>query len=293
MRQEREKISPSTKIYGLFGDPVGHSLSPLLHNTAFSILDIDGVYLAFQVLPGDLAGAVTAIRVLGISGVNVTVPHKRSIVSFLDRLEGDAALTGSVNTIRNDGGELVGFSTDGAGLIASLREEAGWEPRGESAAILGTGGAAVAAAYRLVQEGVTRLVLLGRSEEKARILAEEIRRKLGFSPEISGLGEENISEKIRGCSLVVNATPIGMKDHAQEEMPPVDPEITDGDALLCDLVYNPIRTRWLVKAETLGRRTLSGLGMLVHQGAEAFRIWTGVRPPVEKLRKIMGEKGIK
>ncbi|HHZ20874.1 MAG TPA: shikimate dehydrogenase [Firmicutes bacterium] len=285
MQQTGGVISPATKVYGLFGDPVGHSLSPLLHNTAFQLLGMDCVYLAFRVQAQDLATAVAALRVLGIAGVNVTVPHKHRVAGLLDRLEGDAALTGSVNTIRNNDGELVGYSTDGAGLVASLREEANWEPQGNSAAILGTGGAAVAVAYRLVQEGVKRLVLLGRSEEKAEKLAEEIRAKLGFVPETGGFGDVKAVAKIRGCSLVVNATPLGMTGYAGEQMPPVDPELTDGDALLCDLVYNPLRTRWLEKAEKCGRQILPGLGMLIYQGVEAFRIWTGITPPVQVIRE--------
>lgn len=274
------------KLYGLYGKPVAHSLSPLMHNTWFDLLGIDGIYMPFQVHNQDLEQAVDAIRVLGIQGVNVTVPHKKRIAPLLDRLEGDAAITGSVNTVLNHDGELIGYSTDGIGLLRSLKEEAGWEPKGRSAMILGAGGASSAIAFRLAIEGISRLVLVGRDPQKAESVACGIKEKTGFSPEITFYDTPKFHEVICDMSLIVNSTPLGMVPEV-ESMPPLSPAWSHPDALLCDLVYHPLETKWLREAAVLGRKTLSGLGMLVYQGAESFRLWNNISPPVENVISLL------
>lgn len=278
------------RLFGVFGDPVNHSLSPLMHNTAFRKLGINGIYLPFHVQANALPQAVEAIRALGMAGVNVTVPHKLSVTKFIDELEGDAVLTGSVNTIHNNNGRLIGHSTDGLGLMRSLVEEVDWSPRGESAIILGTGGAAAAIAYRLVQEGISRLLILTRSESKGVELADAIHGKMGFRPETASFNYPELARLARRFTLVINATPLGMLSHNGEAEPPFAPEWIAPDGICCDLIYNPLETAWLRRAKIQGRRTLSGLGMLVHQGAESFKIWTGQEMPTADVRESLTEQ---
>ena len=280
-------ITTETRVFGIFGDPVSHSLSPVMHNAAFAHKGIDGIYLPFRVGQKKLATAVDSLRVLGIAGVNVTVPHKHAVGEYLDYLVGDAALTGSVNTIVNNDGILTGYSTDGIGLLRSLREEAKWEPNGNAAIILGTGGAAAAVAFRLAQEGLSKMLILGRSQEKIEQLVEKIKAKTGYLPESGRFDESDLSSRVKKFSLVINTTPLGMKSYAGGSMPSLSPSWTAPDALLCDLVYNPLYTQWLKEAKALGRRTLTGIGMLIYQGAEAFRIWTSEDAPVDIMRQTL------
>jgi shikimate dehydrogenase len=280
-------ISAETRVFGIFGDPVSHSLSPAMHNAAFIHKGIDGVYLPFRVVGEDLATAVDSLRALGIAGVNVTVPHKHAVGKYIDRLMGDAALTGSVNTIINKDGILTGYSTDGVGLLRSLREEAKWGPNGNTAIILGTGGAAAAVAFRLVQEGLSRLLILGRNQEKIVRLVKEIATKTGYLPESGRFDEADLGRRVKEFSLVINTTPLGMKTYNSGSMPPLPPSWTAPDALLCDLVYNPLNTQWLKEADALGRKTLSGIGMLLYQGAEAFEIWTDIEAPLDIMRQAL------
>lgn len=274
------------KLFGLFGDPVEHSLSPLMHNTWYKSLGLSSVYLPFHIRPDYLEDAVRSLRVLNVSGVNVTVPFKNKVIPYLDQLAGDAEITGSVNTIVNTEGYLTGYSTDGIGLMRSLREEAGWEPRGDSAAVIGTGGASRAICFRMAIDGVSRLLIMGRSTEKARALAEEIRQKTGLIPEVSSFEQNGLKTAIAEVNLVVNTTPLGMSPNCQG-MPPIPPDWAHEGALLCDLVYNPVQTAWLKEAALIGRRTVSGLGMLVYQGAESFRLWHGMDPPLDGINHLL------
>lgn len=285
MEEMVQRISPRTKLFGLFGNPVSHSLSPLMHNLALSKTGIDGVYLAFHVCPEHLESALQSVRSLGMSGVNITVPYKYSILPFLDEIRGDAVSAGSINTIHNEDGRLIGYSTDGAGLLRSLKEEMGWTPGGESAIILGTGGAAAAIAFSLVGSGISRLMIAARSDGKNQELNAKIYTKTGFQGESANFAQTDLAEKAKDFSLVINTTPLGMSSYDGASKPPFSPGWIRENGICCDLIYNPLKTEWLREAESSGRRILSGLGMLIYQGAESFRIWTGHEMPVTEVRQ--------
>ncbi|NLY88854.1 MAG: shikimate dehydrogenase [Firmicutes bacterium] len=275
-------IQETIRLYGLFGDPVGHSLSPFFQNEAFKTLGINAVYFPFTVKAEDLAGAVAAIRHLNMGGVNLTIPHKEAVIPLLDKVEGDAALSGSVNTIVNRGGELTGYSTDGEGFLLSLEREAGFDPRGKVCIILGAGGAARAVAFRLAQEEPAALYLVNRGEERATALQEDLRSRLGFQAEHLTSPTE-LEKAAVAADLVINATPVGMYPESHR-MPAFPLEYCRPGCLVCDLVYRPLETIWLKKAGKLGLSVLGGLGMLIYQGMLSCQLWTGRMPEEAPLR---------
>lgn len=283
-------LSGETKLFGIFGDPIVHTLSPLMHNTSFQRLGLNALYMPFQVSEEHLQNAIEAIRALNMVGVNITIPFKTRVGRFLDKVVGDALLSGSVNTIHNNNGVLVGYSTDGSGLSYSLKHEAGWVAEGQSVLLLGAGGAATAVAFRLAQEGATKLNILARSIEKSKALSDLIYERLGYQAQYGTFDQAGIEETVRQYSLIINATPLGMAPDKIYTLPPILPEWTQPDAVLCDLIYNPLETRWLQRGKELGRRTLNGLGMLIYQGAEAFRIWTGLEMPVQEVKRVLLEE---
>lgn len=248
-----------------------------MQNAAFDACGLDAVYLAFDVDGSDLGTAVAAIRALGFGGANVTIPHKRSVAPYLDELVGEAAVTGSVNTILNRNGRLVGHSTDGEGFVRSLREAGFSDLAGMEVWLLGTGGSALAIAARLREEPIGRLVVVTR-EKRARLdWPTEV-------PVAEVLTYEELADRPgAGCDLLVNTTPLGMFPRP-EAMPPLPDSVFRPGVLVCDLIYNPPRTRLMEAAERAGATAINGLGMLVHQGAVAFEIWTGMPAPVGKMR---------
>ncbi|HEY8393149.1 MAG TPA: shikimate dehydrogenase [Capillibacterium sp.] len=278
-----------TCLFGLFGDPVGHSLSPCLQNEAFRLLGVDGVYLKFRVKREDLATAMAAVRCLNFAGVNLTIPHKETVISYLDELAGDARLTGSVNTVVPAGGKLIGYSTDGEGFLLSLRQEAKVEPAGKRVVILGAGGAARALAFRLAQAEVGALTLVGRDPVKTHSLVKELQGKTGFPAGSCTFASPCLTEIAATADLVVNATPLGMSPDLSSQ-PPFPLAACPADCLVADLVYNPLETAFLKEARRRGLKTLSGLGMLVYQGILACQLWTGKLPPFAPLYRLLKEK---
>lgn len=276
------------RLFGLFGDPVGHSLSPHLQNEAFRLLGINGVYLSFAIKPAELGAAVEAVRCLKMGGVNITIPHKERIVPYLDRLAGDALLTGSVNTVVPEDGKLVGYSTDGEGFLLSLRHQGQMEPAGKKVVLLGVGGAARALAFRLAQAGVAALYLVGRNPEKTNRLQAALRDRIGFPAVGLSFADPGLAEVAAEADLVVNATPLGMFP-ATAEQPAFPLVACHRGCLVADLVYHPLKTTFLREARKLGLPTLEGLGMLIYQGILACRLWTGLTPPFTPLYRLLNE----
>lgn len=268
-----------TDLYALFGHPVGHSFSAVMQNAAFAAHGLDAVYLAFDIEEPGLAVAVSALRALGIRGANVTIPHKRAVVPHLDELRGEAALTGSVNTIVNERGRLLGHSTDGEGFIRSLYQAGITSLAGLEVCLLGTGGAALAVAARLQNEGVARLFVVTR----------DARRRPDWPPDITVhrlLDYEELAaapEAVAECRLLINATPLGMSPRV-DVMPPILEEVFRPGLIVYDLIYRPARTRLLEMAERRGAVAIGGLDMLVYQGAASFELWTGLPAPVGTMK---------
>ncbi len=268
------KISGRTKITGLFGYPVEHTLSPAMHNAAFEALGLDYCYAAFPVHPDYLGEAVKAIRALNLCGVNVTIPYKEKVIPFLDDIDKEASYIGAVNTIVNSKGMLKGYNTDGRGFMQSLFE-CGISAEGKEVLIVGAGGASRAISYYLGKE-VKKLCLYDIEKEKAERLIADLKKNFDNVSTVDDIS------KIEKYHILINATPLGLKE---EDPLPFDAALLRSDQIVYDLIYK--KTRLLDEASKKGCLTLDGLGMLLWQGVFAFELWTGVSPPVDIMRDAL------
>ena len=266
--QQREDRTP--RIYAVFGDPIGHSLSPVMHNSALAQAGLDGCYLAFRVK--DIAAAVSGIRGLGIRGASITIPHKISVMKYLDQVDSLAADIGAVNTVVNRRGILHGFNSDSAGAIKALTEKTDID--GKDVAVVGAGGAARAVGFGIMQEG-GRLTVINRTREKGERLASDLDCEFKPLSEIKQLP----------FHIIVNATSAGMTPH--DDSVPVNTDLLENGTVVMDMVYNPLKTRFLAEAEKIGCTTVDGVAMFVNQGAIQFELWTGEKAPVEVMRKVV------
>lgn len=278
-------ITGSTTVCGLFGCPVGHSFSPMMHNAAFEALKLNWVYLPFNVYPRQLPQAVAAVRALNLAGVNVTVPHKQAVLPLLDELTPTASAVGAVNTIINENGKLIGHNTDGAGFTKALKLQAGFAPKGKRAAVLGAGGAARAAAVQLALEGAAEVVLVNRSAERAQSLAAVL-KQFGVSTAVYTWQQAELSAVLKQADLIVQATKLGMHPEV-DQCPPIPPQSLHAGQTVCDLIYNPNETKFLKLAKSAQTQTINGLGMLLYQGVLAFELWTKTNAPVEVMRAAL------
>ncbi len=265
-------INSKTRITGIIGWPVEHSKSPLMHNAAFDALGINYCYIAMAVRPEKLKEAIEGIRVLGFAGINVTIPHKQTVMQYLDEIDEEARFIGAVNTIKNIDGRLIGYNTDGRGFMESLKEQ-NIDPSGKNIFVIGVGGAARAVCYYLCQSA-SKLYLHGRNMQKASSLMNDLKK---LSSDIS---ITETKSNIQYADIIINATPLGMKE---DDPMPFDPSLLRPDQVVCDLIYWD--TPLIKQANAIGCKTVNGLGMLLWQGVLAFKIWTGVTPPVEVMRE--------
>ncbi|MCW4009895.1 MAG: shikimate dehydrogenase [Candidatus Bathyarchaeota archaeon] len=273
-------LSGKTAVYGVIGDPVAHSLSPAMQNAAFEALGLNSVFLAFQVPAVKVEFALRGMRGLGICGLNVTMPDKNAVIPHLDEVDETARFLGSVNTILNDSGKLRGFSTDGAGAHRALIEN-GAELAKKKLVVLGGGGAAKAVAYTLAQE-VAELTLLNRTPQKLADLAKAITQKFQTKVTVGSTSPNEIQRSLQDADVLVNATSVGMHPHTAQSL--VKPEWLKPTLTVMDIVYNPEETKLAQDAKAAGARVVSGVEMLIYQGAASFEIWTGKPAPVEVMR---------
>jgi shikimate dehydrogenase len=276
-------ISGRTRLCGVIGDPVEHTMSPVMHNAAFEKMGVDYFYIPFRVKKEQLAKAIEGIRTLNIRGLNVTIPHKVAIIPFLDKLDRLVQKIGAVNTVVNDEGILTGYNTDATGFLQALLEK-GVEPRGKNTVIVGAGGASRAISFVLAERG-SNLVILNRLLELdwAQQLASKISQIFTKEVEALELNEENLAEVLDEADILVNATSVGMSPNIDETLVPFN--LLKPGLVVFDVVYNPIKTRLLKEAEQAGAKTISGIDMLVWQGALAFEKWTGLKAPTELMRE--------
>ena len=289
-------ITAGTRLVGVLGYPVEHSLSPAMQNAAFAHLGLDWAYVPLPVAPDCLGDAVRGLRALGFAGANVTLPHKERALAFLDDLAPEARALGAVNTVVNQGGRLVGHNTDAAGFLAALAE-VGCVPR--HAVVLGAGGAARAVVYALVQAGAAVTVANRTPERAAALLAavaaaggRELSRASAVpampashsAVGVCALDAPDLERALARADLLVNTTPVGMWPEVDESPLPSGVVLLSGLTVF-DLIYNPLETTLLRQARACGARSVGGLGMLVHQGALAFGLWTGLAAPVEVMRQ--------
>ncbi|MDF2646868.1 MAG: shikimate 5-dehydrogenase [Paenibacillus sp.] len=279
--EKNRTIDSHTILYGVFGDPIRHSRSPIMLNRAFQEAGINAVYAAFHVRPDELGDAVRGIRALGYRGINVTIPHKVEVMQYLDEIDEGARIVGAVNTIVNESGKLIGYNTDGIGYVRSLKEETGIELKGKSVLLLGAGGAARGVAYALAKEGAGRIYIANRTKERALELADTI----SSYTEAIGLGMDELGHVVNEVEFVLNTTSAGMHPHVDEL--PLPLELLRSHHLVSDLIYNPRITRFLREAEARGARIHGGLGMFIYQGAFAFEYWTCTPAPVAAMRQVV------
>ena len=265
-------LSGSSRLAIVIGDPVRHSLSPVIHNAGFAACGLDWVFLACEVPEGRVPEALAGALALGIEGLSVTMPHKAAVAAAVDELSGTARLLGAVNCVARQGDRLVGHSTDGGGFVDALTVEAGWSPAGARCVLLGAGGAARALALALAEAGAAEVAIVNRTTRNA-VAAAALAGDRGRVAEPGEVG---------GFDLVVNATPLGMRGHRGPPMP-LDPTLLRPGQLLVDLIYEPAETALLAAAQERGVRAFNGVGMLVHQAAGAFELWTGHEAPIDAM----------
>ncbi|MEJ2241995.1 MAG: shikimate dehydrogenase [Candidatus Bathyarchaeota archaeon] len=273
------RINGKTKICAIMGDPVEHSLSPAMHNAAFEELGLNLVYVAFQVNTQNLKTAILGAKSLGILGLNITMPHKNAVTKYLDILEGVAKSINAVNTVINRQGKLIGYNTDGSGVIIALKENQIYLEK-KKLVLLGAGGAAKAIAHQVSQD-LKELVILNRTLNKAKKLAGMLKSS-GLKVNARILSPNVLMEELSTADILVNATSVGMNPDACKS--PVPLEYLRSDLAVMDIIYNPLKTRLIKDAEAVGAKIVSGLEMLIYQGAIAFEIWTGCQAPIKIMR---------
>ncbi|MGQ9641904.1 MAG: shikimate dehydrogenase [Candidatus Bathycorpusculaceae bacterium] len=281
------KISGKTKLCGLIGDPVEHSLSPLMHNAAFRHLKLDFVYLAFRVKKGELENAIRGVRSLQIHGLNVTMPHKTTIIEHLDDVDQTAKHTGSVNTVLNVKGKLIGFDTDGIGALNALRNN-NVKLSDKKLLLLGAGGAAKSIAFHVAPE-VGELIILNRTRKKAVQLASFLEGKFDNKIIGDGVSPSLLKKWLKDADILINATSVGMHPKINQTL--VKREWLKPHLTVMDVVYNPLETRLIKDAKAVGAKVIHGTEMLVYQGASSFEIWFGLPAPVNVMKKAI-ERGL-
>jgi shikimate dehydrogenase len=280
----RAECGRDLHIVGVIGSPVAHSLSPLLHNTAFAALGLGDRWrsFAFEVAPRQAACALNAMRTEDITGLSITMPHKADVVDLVDECSDVAHRLNAVNCVHKKMGRLLGTNTDGEGFVASLARGAALEPAGKRCVVIGAGGAARAVMLALAQAGASDIAVVNRTPERAFEAAD----LAGDKGTVVPLTESAIAEAVGRADLVVNATPVGMAGRDPDPDPVewlVDPLLLGPGQVAADLIYAPRPTAWLERAAAAGATTLDGLGMLVHQAAAQLVLWTGATPPVEVM----------
>lgn len=280
--------SSEIKNFGIIGWPVVHSLSPQIYRAAFKVAGLDNYsYTLLPVQSGKLYFAVEAIKGLDFRGVNVTIPHKSMIMHYLDAIDSDAMIIGAVNTVVNDGGILTGYNTDVVGFLAALAE-ANFMPEDCHAIILGAGGAARAVLWGLCKRRAEYVAIGARNQQKAETLAKDFLQQ----GNVEGFDwfSDDFKDLMRSADILINTTPLGMFPNV-DDMPPVDLKLLPEGALVYDIVYNPFETKLLKTAKELGLPTLSGMSMLLLQGQESYRLYTGQLPDLQVMKNAL-EKGL-
>lgn len=279
------RITGTTSVYGIFGDPVAHSLSPRMQNAAFTAAGLDAVYVPFHVPVDSLPAAVAALRTLGVCGINATIPHKEAILPLLDTVDPDALLIGAVNTVVQDGGRLYGYNTDAPGFLRAVCEETGFVPQGADTLLLGAGGACRAAVMALARAGVRRIVVANRTVDRAEQILTHFRAQFRTTEFISAPLDASLPTRFGGSDLLVNTSAVGLHGEAFEF-----PLLTGFSATtrVYDMVYcRTGATPFVVDARQRGMTAAGGLSMLAAQGEEAFRLWTGNAPPLGVMKMAL------
>jgi len=270
-------ITGKTNVVGIIGNPVEHSLSPLMHNAAFKHLNLDYIYVPFLVSNNSLEDAIKGAKSLNIKGLNVTIPHKTEVIKYLDSMDKSAEFIGAVNTVKFEDDQAIGFNTDGIGAVKAIEEVS--SVKDKKVVMLGAGGAARAVAFQILIDGAGSLVIANRTPENAFNLQNELKDKLNSDVKTTDFGEK-LENELKDADILINTTPIGMYPNIDQESL-VKAELMHSNLVVNDLVYNPLKTCLLKECEKANAQAVSGIKMLIYQGIESFKIWTGVYPPFE------------
>lgn len=282
------KIDGRTKIVGIIGKPIEHSLSPIMYNAAFQELGLNWCYLPFSVEPEGLESAIESIKALQMPGVNITMPYKEAVMRFLDESTLCTKIVGAVNTIHNVEGKLIGYNTDGRGFIKAIETEASFSPKEKTIFIIGAGGAARSVVLSLALEGAKKIYIYNRTKQRAELLAQMAMQKVNLCQAEAYDFNQDVSLFLKKSNMIVNATPWG-QERTEVEIPLPMESITKSH-FICDLVYAPEVAPLMERANEVGAITISGLSILLFQGAFAFEIWTGREAPIEIMRKSLLKK---
>lgn len=272
------------KLYGVIGDPIGHSMSPDMHNDAFQALGIQAHYQPFHVMEADLPKAVEGMKALGISGFNVTVPHKTAVMPLLDEVDPLAQAIGAVNTVVREQNRFIGYNTDGEGFLAGLMAEYDGDVLSKRILLVGAGGSARAIYYTLSQKGAQKIDIANRTAARA----EELKKRCPYPVETFVLTMEEASKQLANYDIIIQTTSIGMSPHA--ESMPLSLDHIRSDAFVADIIYNPIETVLMKEARARGASAQNGAKMLSFQGALAFEKWTGTMPDPSRMETIIYNK---
>lgn len=277
----------NTELIGLIGYPIKQSFSPFIHNVAAELTGTKLIYMPFEVHSSNLKNAVRGMVALGIKGFNVTVPHKVKVVDYINKLSEEAAVIGSVNTVVNEQGKLIGYNTDVNGIVESLTQYKS-QISGNEICVIGAGGSARAVIYTLIRNfKPKKIYLINRTEQHAEALKQHFKSKMKFNDIVTKeLQQPDLINVLTNCSLIVNSTPIGMYPNMDDSVLST-PDVFVKDQVVFDLIYNPIKTKFLQLAESKGAVTVNGLNMLVQQAAKSFTLWTGNEFPTEKVYKSL------
>lgn len=271
------------KLYGVAGDPIAHSMSPKMHNYWFELYGIEACYHPFLIKEENLRDAVKGFKAFGMNGFNVTVPHKVAIIPLLDGIDPLAKAIGAVNTVVNENGKLIGYNTDGPGFIKSLEKEIS-DLEQRKTLIIGAGGAARAIYFSMAERGVGEIDIFNRTAEKA----EQLKKECPFDVKTKILEKEEAEKLLAEYDLIIQTTSIGMSPRIDES--PISIHNLRKDAFVCDIIYNPLKTKILQEAEEKGAGIKNGVDMFVYQGALAFEKWTGIFPETDKMKEIINKQ---
>lgn len=282
-----KEITGHTKLTGLLGSPIAHSISPMMHNEAFRQLQLDYVYLAFNVGTDTLAKAVDGLRALGVHGFNVTTPDKNAMCSLCDKLSPVAEIIGAVNTVVNDHGTFIGHTTDGVGYMRSV-SDAGHDITGKKMTLLGAGGAATSVLVQAALDDVSEISVFSRRGhfyERVQKIISHLRERTKCKITLYDFEDNTILKReIADSAILTNATSVGMAPETEQSIIS-DPSFLHKDLIVSDLIYNPRETKLMRLAREAGCSTFNGLYMLLYQGAEAFRLWTGQEMPISIIKE--------
>ena len=277
-------LTSKTKIICIIGNPIEHSMSVAMHNAAIQKLGIDYIYIAFNVFPKDLPNAINGFRSLNIKGASVTIPHKISVMKYLDKIEPMAKNIGAINTIKNENGILIGRNTDGEGFLKSIKES-GYNLKNKKIVLFGAGGAARACAFYLAKE-VREITIINRSNNRSNDLISKLEANYEISIKSINLSKsEDIRKEIEDSDMLVNTTPVGMYPNINESL--IKQSWLHPNLFVVDIIYSPIQTKLLQEASSIGCKVLSGVDMLVNQGIIAFKWWTGFSPDKKLMKKVV------